>query len=466
MTQMKILLTTHVFFPEHRAGTEVLVLNTAKELLSRGHDVEIVTGYIAPRGLTDSERFDTYAYDGIQVSRFFYNTEPTGGQTNVIEAEYNNIFFARWLRAFLARFNPDVVHFFHLGLLSASSIDACHELHIPMVMTPTDFWLICPTYQLRLPDNSMCSGPDRDGVNCVAHAISVSKTQNPFIVWVCRRLPRWVFAVMIRGINRGICSGFSFSPSVRARTLRAGFLKQRMNMLNRVIVPTRLMGEKLVSNGLDPDKVVFSRFGIRVTPLETSAEGVPRIVRIGFIGTLAEHKGAHLLISAVRSLSDNLALDLKIFGKSDTDPEYFERLRQLAKEDPRIHFCGTFPNEIIGKIFSELDVLVVPSIWYENTPLVIYSAQAAGCPVIASDLGGLSEIVEHEKNGLLFEAGDVGGLARSIERLVGDHELLKKLGANAMTPKSTFDYVTELEVVYDDVRSERWNQSRSEQTSV
>ena len=69
------------------------------------------------------------------------------------------------------------------------------------------------------------------------------------------------------------------------------------------------------------------------------------------------------------------------------------------------------PNESIGDVFSELDVLVVPSVWYENTPLAIYSAQEAGCPVIASNLGGMSEVIKHEKNGLLFEAGDFVGLA-------------------------------------------------------
>jgi glycosyltransferase involved in cell wall biosynthesis len=102
-----------------------------------------------------------------------------------------------------------------------------------------------------------------------------------------------------------------------------------------------------------------------------------------------------------------------------------------------------------------LDVLVVPSIWYENSPLVIYSAQAAGCPVIASNLGGMAEVVEHEKNGLLFEAGDVAGLSSAIERLVGDRQLLQQLAANAIKPKSISDYVSELQIIYEQVLIER-----------
>lgn len=228
-----------------------------------------------------------------------------------------------------------------------------------------------------------------------------------------------------------------------------------MNMLDRVIVPTHLMQELLVANGLSPDKVAFSQYGIRPTTPEPHSKDATGKVRIGFIGGLSEHKGAHLLISAIRLLPDTVSVELKIYGKSDTDPRYFKKLQQLSAGDQRIYFCGTFQNQIIDKIFAKLDVLVVPSIWYENTPLVIYSAQAAGCPVIASNLGGMAEVVEHEKNGLLFEVGDVTGLAAAIERIARDRGLLRQLAANAVKPKSISGYVNELMVIYDDVLLEQ-----------
>ena len=90
---------------------------------------------------------------------------------------------------------------------------------------------------------------------------------------------------------------------VRALDQRAGFLRERMNKLDRVVVPTRLMEELLVKNGLKPDKVVFSRFGIRPTPIEPRKQDTADNIRIGFIGGLSEHKGAHLLVSAVRRMS-------------------------------------------------------------------------------------------------------------------------------------------------------------------
>lgn len=450
---MRVVLTTHVFLPEYSSGTEILTLNTARELMRLGNEVEICTGTLAKLDTNGGNRFDSYEYEGILVHRYWHQKVSDDEQSNFAEAEYNNLFFAHWFRDYLKQYRPEMAHFFHLGLLSASMIDVCHELSIPMVMTPTDFWLICPNNQLRLPDNSLCKGPDRDGVNCMKHA--VSNNQPTQVAVVFNHLPRKVVSTMIWVINRGAFSGSWFSPMIRALYQRAGFLRTRMNMLDKVIVPTHLMEEMLVANGLQSGKVVFSRFGIRPTASVAHQPDTTGKLRIGFIGGLSEHKGAHLLISAVCRLPKSALLELKIYGRRDIYPEYFEKLERLADADQRICFCGTFPNEEIGAVFAELDVLVVPSIWYENTPLVVYSAQAAGCPVIASNVGGMAEVVEHERNGLLFAVGDVGGLAASIERLTVDRELLQKLAANAVRPKSISEYASELLNIYDDVLVER-----------
>lgn len=454
---MKVLLTTHVFLPDYSSGTEILALNTARELRRLGHEVELCTGYLPRSGLPDPctpQGFDSYEYAGIKVNRFFHHAEPMGGQASMVEAEYNNLVFAGWFRQYLTRFKPDVVHFFHLWLLSASAIDVCHELGIPMVMTPTDFWLICPNNQLRLPDNSLCTGPDRNSVNCVKHAVASTRSRS--VSRIFNRLPDWMVAAMIGLLDRGFLSGKWFSPMVRALHRRAGFLRRHMSIVDRMIVPTRLMENMLVSNGLRPEKVVFSRFGISPVALaERRRKGAAGKLRLGFIGGLSEHKGVHLLISAVRSLPGSMAVELKIYGRGGDHPKYFEKLQRLADRDGRIHFCGTFPNDAIGQIFAGLDVLVVPSVWYENTPLVIYSAQAAGCPVIASNLGGMAEVVEHERNGLLFAACDVAGLAAAIGRLVRDRGLLHRLAANADRPKQVSEYAEEMQNIYIEVLNER-----------
>jgi glycosyltransferase involved in cell wall biosynthesis len=144
-----------------------------------------------------------------------------------------------------------------------------------------------------------------------------------------------------------------------------------------------------------------------------------------------------------------------VYGGTDEFPEYFRRLRRLADGDGRIEFCGTFPPARLGDTIASLDVLVVPSVWYENAPLVAYSAQAAACPIVASNVPGLAEVVQHNDNGLLFEPGDSRGLAAALEQLVRQPGLLSRLSSRAPLPRTIGDYVTSLIDIYGEVMRER-----------
>lgn len=447
---MKIILTTHQFLPEFFSGTEILAFETAKELQRLGHDISVFTGFPADRDVMDCDRFDCYCHDGVPVTRFQHGNVPMGKQFNIVEAEYNNLFFAAYFRNYLIEFQPDLVHFFHLQRLSASAIDVCHELNIPMVMTPTDFWLVCPMNQLRLPDNSLCTGPDAGSINCLKHIVAL--TQTGIAATFIGKCPLPILALVVGAVSWKAMPNCGVFPLVRALLKRPNFMRERINKLAKVILPTRLMGKILQENGLQEKRGIFSPFGINLQCLEniTKVEQT-EVLRVGFIGTLAEHKGAHVLIDAVRLLSPDLSLEVKLYGKLNDFPDYVEKLKNSIGKDKRIKFCGTFPNSEIGEIFTHLDVLVVPSIWYENTPLVIYSAQAAGCPVIASNLGGMAEVVQHGDNGLLFQAGDSPGLASLIKSIIQEPAMLQALAEKANMPKSIAEYATELVEIYDEV---------------
>jgi len=204
----------------------------------------------------------------------------------------------------------------------------------------------------------------------------------------------------------------------------------------------------LVRNGIDQALIQVSPFGIDLDLAACPHRPDPSgRIRIGFIGTLSRNKGAHLLVEAVRKVP-GLPVELSIYGDLAAYPAYTRELRESAGNDERIRFRGTFDNKDINQVFSGLDMLAVPSIWYENTPLVIYSAQAYGCPVMASDLGAVSEVIRHEDNGLLFPAGDVDELAGLLVRLVSDRDIIPRLAARARTQRSIVDYVAELVSYY------------------
>jgi hypothetical protein len=139
---------------------------------------------------------------------------------------------------------------------------------------------------------------------------------------------------------------------------------------------------------------------------------------------------------------------LTLFGDPQKNPEYFSILQEIAGSDERIRFAGTFPNEKIAEIFSEIDLLVIPSLWYENTPLVLYSALATKTPVLVSNIGSLAEVVSHGQNGLLFKVGDSMDLGRQIESVLNDPSALDRLRQGIAPVKSMDQNLLELLEIY------------------
>jgi glycosyltransferase involved in cell wall biosynthesis len=242
----------------------------------------------------------------------------------------------------------------------------------------------------------------------------------------------------------------------RTRTVveRIEYLKSTVNMTDRVIAPTRLSRDLLIRNGINPSLVRLSHYGVDTSEIDTAPRSPvnPSTLRIGYIGSLASHKGVDLLIKAFRGIpSGMMAAQLKIYGSPSRDPEYFKALTKLVGGDRRIDFAGTFSTEKIGWIFSDIDVLVVPSRWYENAPLVVYAAFASGTPVVATNLGGLSEIVEHGKNGLLFPVNDAKKLNAQLLRFFFEPDLLRQLRDGIQPVKTAKKSVDELEQIYDEL---------------
>ncbi len=453
MFSVRILLTTHQYLPEYFSGTEILTRDTARALKGMGHEVRIFTGYPVQGDIKDVQRFDSYIYEDIEVERFKHSHVPMGGQSNVVEAEYNCRYFAQYFEAYLRRVKPDIVHFFHLGRLSASAVEVCERFGIPTVLTPTDFWLICPTCQLRLPDNSLCTGPDLMGQNCLRHI--VANTQPDEIKRKVSNTPSWLLVVVIFAIRMGFFTGNKYAQYVRALSERPRYLRAQMKKIDCIFHPTKIMEQMLKKNNIKPKMLKRLPYGINTNYIQRSVrDNKSNPIRVGYIGGLAEHKGIHILIKALNILK-NESIETKIYGGLEDSPDYVDQLYELAGDDKRVKFFGSFPNEEIGTVLNGIDVLVVPSIWYENTPLVIYSAQAAGCPIIASDVGGISEVVKDSVNGLLFPAGDPQALALALKTLSHDRDLLKQMAERAIEPLSAERYASALLKTYTDLVSHK-----------
>jgi glycosyltransferase involved in cell wall biosynthesis len=154
------------------------------------------------------------------------------------------------------------------------------------------------------------------------------------------------------------------------------------------------------------------------------------------------------VLKAFKTLPAESTATLSVFGDLNKEPSYTDQLRNIAASCPRIQFKGAFVRDQLGEILGQFDIVVVPSVWYENSPLVVQEALAAKIPVIATNLGGMSVLVQHEVNGLLFERSNVQDLSSQMQRVINEPGLLGRLRAGIGAVKSIDDEVQALGKIY------------------
>jgi glycosyltransferase involved in cell wall biosynthesis len=176
---------------------------------------------------------------------------------------------------------------------------------------------------------------------------------------------------------------------------------------------------------------------------ERENEAGERTFRIGYIGGISWQKGVHHLLEAFQQLTGS---ELWIAGDLTFDPNYTAHLHQLATAD--VHFCGKLDRAAIWKMLRRLDVLVVPSLWYETFGFVISEAFVAGVPVIAFDLGVMAERIQHGQNGLLLPPGDTQALAQALNNLQQNPATLAKLRAGIQPVTTMAEHTRKIEALY------------------
>src|SRR5215207_2154187 len=443
---MRILFAAHQFFPEHYAGVEIVTLGLAKEFRARGHETYVLAPKRSiPTNNIEPGEIEEYEFDGVPVRRV---GRPMEGTSRPYRLDYENEVMAGRTREYMREIRPDIVHAEHFQGLSASVIPVFKEFDVPLVYTATDFWTICPVIDLRRHDGVMCEGPE------LTHCIRCLASRHPGtrMKAVVDRTPDAVLEMAGKFSETPLSKVSLPLRQVWALKERPGHIREKMEQVDHIIVYTRLMRDLLLANGIGKGKIEVSPYGIdtsRIPKALRDRQNLPPPLRVGFIGTMAPHKGSDVLIRAMRTLPPELGATLDIHGNLERFKPFVKELRRLAGDDERINFVGPFQREKVGEVLSGLDVLVVPSRWYENQPGVSFEAFAAGMPVVATDLGGMSEFVKHEENGLLFEPEDAEDLARQVRRLYEEPGLLEKLRDGIGPVKNVTEDVDELEELYN-----------------
>jgi glycosyltransferase involved in cell wall biosynthesis len=246
--------------------------------------------------------------------------------------------------------------------------------------------------------------------------------------------------------------------SPQAFFMRKRFIQSQMSLVDRFIAPSNFLRDRFVDWGLPADKVVAEEYGrLPVAPAETRERRVRN--RLVFIGQLSYFKGINVLLKAMKRLQDDdVDVHLSVYGANlELQPDEFrdEFAELLEATEATVDFEGEFNHDDLPTIMADADWVVVPSIWWENSPLVIQEAGQHRRPVIASDIGGMAEKVHDGVSGLHFRAADPASLADTIKRAVSTRKLWDDLQRRIEPPYEMDDHVRSLTRHYKELLASR-----------
>lgn len=440
---MRILLAAHHFPPTFRGGAEWRTHRTARSLLDAGHEVRVICVEQIQVGGEDGYQFTDDEYEGVPVRRLYLNLSQ---DSDLVHYEFQNPLTGRAVQDLVTEFLPDVLHLISGYLISGSVIEKVKELQIPVVLTLTDFWFLCPRVTLTRSDGKLCNTPAHPS----ACALCLRKEKRRY-----RLLDNWTGGLVGRILTLAWREGNDRLLSTLEK--RNQYLRRMLERSDVVISPSRFLKKLFENQGISLRRFIYMRQGL---DLESWIKAKPKPsndrLRIGYIGQIARHKGVDVLIEAFRQLRPGAQKPwLFLYGDVKQFPNYSNQLRRRTEDLEEIVWAGRFEHAQIAQIHDGLDLLVVPSIWYENSPNVILEAFATGTPVVVSELGGMSELVEEGVNGFRFEAGNASELAERLQQFVDRPDLADRLGKNHPPVKTIQAEIDELAQIYRSLKESK-----------
>lgn len=369
-------------YPPDSGGLALQVRRVADRLTAAGHQVRVVAA-----GAVRS----VHREDGFDVRRerhAFARLELYQEGSPPFHPPWPDPEFARALRRSVREFRPEVIHAHGWSVFSAAAVGGA-----PLVVSLHDYGLRCPKKSL-MRHGEICA--DGLGLRCVTcdsaaqpapRRIALAGAVHAGWPWVKRRVSSWL----------------AVSSYVRDRHIQGGIDPGTI----RVVPP--------LVDALPP-----------VQPLALRSRR-PYVLYVG-PGPEAEPKGRAVLVEAVKIADMHGHVLVLVGGRERLD----------VGPDSGIEDLGYLRGDALSAAFRGASLTVVPSVWPDPCPQVAVEAMSTGQPIVASDIGGLPDIVEDEVSGLLVRPRDVRALAGALARLLGDGALRERLGAAASASVSRY----------------------------
>ena len=395
---MHILKIIHGYPPQYNAGSEVYSQSICTEL-SKYHKVSVFTREENPYIPCFSIREEK-----INENLTLYLVNHPQGKDSYKHQKMDNVF-----TSLLENLQPDIAHIGHLNHLSTGLVDVLNQFKIPIIYTLHDFWLMCPRGQFL----TRSIGEVKDNFQLCTHQDD-------------RKCAIKCYKVYFSGVEDNELEDIKQWETWIHQRMKE--IKKIVSKIDLFIAPSKYLKNRFEEDFYIPkEKIIYLDYGFPtkyLLPTQKITTNDP--YTFGYIGTHIPSKGVNLLIEAFKKIEQPAIL--KIFGRDNGQST--KALRNMASSSKnRIDFLGEYMNQnLANDVFSKVDCIVVPSIWGENSPLVIHEAQACKIPVITADFGGMKEYVAHNVNGLLFKHRDINSLVEQLNFAISNPKKMKELG--------------------------------------
>jgi glycosyltransferase involved in cell wall biosynthesis len=418
---VKVVLAVHGFPPLVRGGTELYTYYLAQELLRQGVAVHVFTADRTAAAVNVVSR------DGLPRTvvpvRGWRGPSLLGRREGGPERAFLDL---------LRDFRPDVLHVNHLRDLSLHLPLLAKQAGCRVVYTLHDHWLRCLNVALL----------DRWEQKCFRAT-----------AWKCASCCRARYSRLSWEFFQSLQNEKPRSWKERAKEVlfqlaerpvawlwvlrRQSLLRRLIAAVDRFIAPTQFLRERMVEWGIPPAKIVGHGHGaVELSCPRRAEQPANRRPRFGYLGGAAHGKGIKVLLEAFRGVG---SADLVVCGGRR---EAMPRGHEDVLQQPNVELIGHVDEGGKEVLLSQLDAVIVPSIWYENSPLVIHEAFQAGVPVICSNIGGMAELVADGVDGLHFQAGNSASLRGVLDRCLREPDLLERLRRGIRKPKSMAEHVS------------------------